>query len=274
MPRRAGANRRVSVARRVRRVHSRVRRHVPAAARTLALVLVVGIAAGACLAAARAGSAWLHTTQRLAVKAIEVAGCQRATDDEVVKAAGLVAGMSLADIQPSRVKEALARSMPWVERVRVQRWWPGKVVVRVTERTPIALVNLGKVYQMDASGVLFEAPAGAYLDLPVVSGLADTLVKGEPRRLRPSALERFHAFRRDVMGADPQWLRHITQIDFSRHESVRLALEGYPAVVEVSCTDVTRSMENLRRLLDVLPGGEEPPRGINLCYPNMAYVAP
>ena len=53
----------------------------------------------------------------------------------------------------------------------VSRHFPNTVVLRLTERTPIALVNAGRVRYTDDCGVLLPLFSCTYSNLPVVSGL-------------------------------------------------------------------------------------------------------
>jgi hypothetical protein len=52
-----------------------------------------------------------------------------------------------------------------------------------------------------------------------------------------------------------------------------MTLDGYPAVVQMAATKVTRRMNQLRQLLEVLAErGDAGACTINLCHHDMAYV--
>ncbi len=131
------------------------------------LVLALGVLAGGV-----AGWRHLSSSGALRIRAIRFEGLARADADELLALSPVKAGDSflLADV------EAMQRGLmrhPWVRRVEVRHALPPSLVVRVEERTPIALVELSGLYLVDEEGNVFKrAAAGDPLDLPLVSGLS------------------------------------------------------------------------------------------------------
>jgi cell division septal protein FtsQ len=65
------------------------------------------------------------------------------------------------------------RQMDWVERVFIERRLPRSILVSIKERKPVALLERGEIYGVDAEGrVLPPAPLLMRDDLPLISGLA------------------------------------------------------------------------------------------------------
>jgi len=244
------------------------RRYAGACALFLAIVL-----AGTCVSQGiRLATQSIRASKRLLVSAIDVTGNRALGREEIVKAAGLQPGANLLDIHASRVRDVL-RKLPAVERVTVRRSLPGRLSVRVVERAPVALVNVGRVYQVDDDGVLFDLGRGAITSLPVVTGLRDTVGADGVRRLSAAGQRRLRAFREAMGQSDPDWAQHLSQVEFSGNGTIRLTLDGHEAVVEMDGGDVTTRLNQLRRLLEVLAeeeGGAV--RGISLCRNNVAYV--
>ncbi|MBD3240954.1 MAG: FtsQ-type POTRA domain-containing protein [Chitinivibrionales bacterium] len=272
MARRVGANRRGKIRQRRKAAKAKVRTHGRRAAFGLvwlaaAVLVVVGGWTGL-----RKLERWARASEHFVVKRIEVVGNSRIAREQVVQMAGLTPGMKAFDIDPGAVQASLTGNA-LVELVRVRRWTPGKVTVQIRERTPIALVNVGRVYQVDEQGVLFELPSGTYLSLPVVTGLTDTVAGDGLRRLTPAALEKLQRFRRDMASSDKAWYLHVSQVAFTPQGRVRLTLDGYPAAIEIDDQDITRRMNQLRRLLEVLAeedGGSV--NSISFSRHNIAYV--
>lgn len=87
-------------------------------------------------------------------------------------------------------------AVDWVEDASIARVWPNRVAVRITERTPVAFVNMAipgtrssRVMLIDADGVLLEPPAQSRFTFPVLSGVTEEQTEVE-RRLRVQAMLR------------------------------------------------------------------------------------
>jgi len=135
------------------------RRHLrPTAVAVSALVVlgaIAGIAAPWALPplVAKARHDWL------ALRHIAVAGAGRIRAEEIARTTGLPLGRSLLDVDPADAEERL-RAHPWIREARVVRMPPGTVVVSVTLREPVALVESdqpGHARLVDASGYAFAA---------------------------------------------------------------------------------------------------------------------
>lgn len=105
------------------------------------------------------------------VRQVEVVGTRFLDPYVVVRAAGLDNRASIFDSAASW--RSGIRTLALVEEVRVRRVYPWQVLVEVRESEPVALVAAASLRPVDASGRLLELdPAGAALDLPVVTGVA------------------------------------------------------------------------------------------------------
>lgn len=104
------------------------------------------------------------------VRQVEVVGTRFLEPYSVVRAAGLSDRSSLFD--DPRAWRAGVRTLALVDEVRVRRFYPSKVLLEVREVEPVALVSAGTLRPVDGAGRLLELePAGAVLDLPVVTGV-------------------------------------------------------------------------------------------------------
>jgi cell division protein FtsQ len=110
--------------------------------------------------------AWvLWASPLLSVRTVQIDGVRTLTAAEVREAAGLRTGTPLLQVDVTSAAERVRR-LPQVASAQVSRGWPDRVVVTVTERAPIAVVERdGQRWLVDAGGVLFDtitgpAPAG------------------------------------------------------------------------------------------------------------------
>ncbi|AEB46431.1 MULTISPECIES: cell division protein FtsQ/DivIB [Micromonospora] len=140
-----------------RRFMARARRRRMRAA--LPWAVVGGMLAVAALVA------WvLLGTGLFGVREVRVEGAELVSAVQVRNAAGVLDGAPLARVDLAELADRIG-TLPPVERVTVHRDWPDALVVRLTERTPVAVVPRGEQFVVvDAAGVAFrtvsERPAG------------------------------------------------------------------------------------------------------------------
>jgi cell division septal protein FtsQ len=237
-------------------------------------VLVAGFVAAAAIVcgggifAASKLVSWINRSPLFTVSEVRVDGCLRVNKDDAVRLCGITPGMRMTAVRPKNAQKALLRN-GWVRGARVMRRFPNTVVINLDERSPVALVNIGQIRYMDDEGVLLPLFRGTYSGLPVVSGfMADT-----SGRLPKEAARRVVRFLDDCKKENEGFARRITQIDFSRESVVRLRLENYSALVEMTDTQTRTSVNRLMQLMDSAPTeAEKGPKRINLRYDNLAYV--
>ena len=176
---------------------------------------------------------------------------------------------------PERRRRLLA--VDWVEDAGIARIWPNRIDVRITERRPVAFVNLpvsgglsSRLLLIDSQGVLLEQPAQSHFKFPVLSGITeeqDELDRRQRVRAMMRLLDDLGSLARDISevnAANPENLVVITQVEGravelvmgNRHFSRRLQnfIEHYP--------EIRRRTSNLRafdlRLDDrITAGGQE-----------------
>jgi len=166
------------------------------------------------------GSVWLvYFSSYLALKGADVTGTRHLTKDEVLAAADLPVGDPLARVDADAVARRV-RAMAYVKSVEVTREWPDKLRIEVTERTAVAVVDLGGALRgLDADGVVFSTYRKAPPGLPVVQ------VSGDPDQdaLREAAR---------VVAALPSSLSsRVDHLEVATVDQISLALTGGRTVV-------------------------------------------
>lgn len=132
-------------------------------ARILVATLVVG---GIWMGARRAWGA-LAATDIFDVHDVEISGLRYLSRDAVLRALGVTARSNVWSDTGVWARHVAA--LPLVEHVRVSRRIPGTLVVKVVERTPVALVPTPVLRPVDARGALLPIdPSRHRLDLPVL----------------------------------------------------------------------------------------------------------
>jgi cell division protein FtsQ len=126
----------------------------------IASVLLVGLVA--------AGIWLVFVSSTLTVQHVDVQGESLLTQRQVLAAADVPQGAHLAQLDLGAIRARVAALAP-VRAVDVSRDWPDGVLIKVTERRPVAVVALdGRFSAMDRDGVLFRQYAAPPADLPRV----------------------------------------------------------------------------------------------------------
>ncbi|MDA8123337.1 MAG: FtsQ-type POTRA domain-containing protein [Deltaproteobacteria bacterium] len=123
------------------------RQALPVAAAVLAIVLIT--AGGA------AAYSWLGHSRLFSVRDIDMNRCAYVTRDEVY---GILSGAPQGNIFSLSSRDIGRRllSHPWVRSVSVRKALPDRLVVRIEERRPLAMINLDALYYVDEQGTIFK----------------------------------------------------------------------------------------------------------------------
>jgi cell division protein FtsQ len=214
----------------------RARRHQAIRRRFVRPVVVIAV-----VVTAAGGGVWAAwSSPLLAVQTVTIKGTSRLTPAEVRAAAGVPIGRSLLRLDPGSIQARVAR-LPAVRTVTVDRDWPHRLVITVTERRPVAVVSAGgRTELLDAAGVAFAtvdaAPRGL---LPIVLGAP---VPGPGDADAHAALA--------VWSELPASLRTtVIGIDAASPADVALRLRGRRTVVWGDPTQAARKLAVLRALM-------------------------
>jgi len=125
----------------------------------------------------------IHTTF-LRLDRIEINSLKRLHREEVVALAGVKPGDDMMAMKPRHIGEHLLKN-PWVEKVNVRRYLPHTLTIEITEREPVAVVNMGYLYYLDKKGEVFKPlNGGDGLDYPVLTGINEEDMWKDPAGTR------------------------------------------------------------------------------------------
>ena len=122
-----------------------------------------------------AGGIWaVYYSDTLAIEGVEVRGLASLTEDDVVAVADVPEGTPLATVDLTAIDRRVS-ALAAVASVRVTRQWPHDVLIEVTERTPVAVVDRGDgLRAVDVEGAVFSTYQRAPSDLPRITTAAVT----------------------------------------------------------------------------------------------------
>ena len=146
---------------------------------------------------------------------LQIQGAAHASERKIVSVFEQDSGRSIYLLPLSDRRNTL-RTVDWVKDATVLRLWPNRVLVRVTERTPVAFVTLApsRFGLIDEDGVILP-PAPDRFTLPVIAGVhaADSLAQ---RR------ERVHRMLRLTRDLGAEATAKISEIDVSDAENLKI----------------------------------------------------
>jgi cell division protein FtsQ len=116
------------------------------------------------------GAGWLvYFSSWLSVTRVEVTGTGVLTPGQVLDVADVPLGGALASVDTGAIGRRLRKALPRIESVEVARSWPHTIQLKVTERTPSALIKKdGKFIEVDPTGVRYATSAIAPKGVPLV----------------------------------------------------------------------------------------------------------
>jgi cell division protein FtsQ len=230
----------------------------------LAIVLVVLVPA-----AVFGGRALRHaceTSPRLAIREIEVVGTRRLDPEDLAQEAGVQTGDNLFRMNPA-LAEARLSTNPWVAGVDIRRGFPSRVVIRIAEREPVALVDAAGWVAVDASGAIL--PLGAIeerFDLPIITG------SGAPANIDPERLARGAAFLRIVAAERPYLLRDLSEVNVADANDLVAYTMHSGTAVRFGADGFAEKLARLVPVLEDLSGVDRIPVTIDLRFAGQAVV--
>lgn len=202
------------------------------------------VAAVLAVVALLGGGAWVVLDSPvLGVERVEVTGTDLLSGATIRSVAGVAPGEPLARVDVDGIR-ARVEDLVEVAEVEVRRSWPDTVVVAVTERESVAVVEReGRIRGMDDEGVLFRSYARRPPDLPLVRISAAT---------RSEALAEAAAVLRGLPSVLDGRVAFVT---VRTVDDISVRLRDGSTVVWGSAEDSGNKGDVLAILLDQEPGG-------------------
>lgn len=194
-----------------------------------ALPLAVWLGLRPCLRSAMSSPALLFQP----VRDVQLSG------NRVVALSGVLNAMGLGSAPESRPVNILhldlaemrrrVESIPWVESVTIERFFPHRLRVQIVERTPIAYADVaGRIKLVDQHGVFLDTRPRTAQAFPVIYGLDSASAASQ----RAASLAPFEQFMKETKTAarDSGW--SISEVDLSDPADLRVLLvKGHTTVL-------------------------------------------
>ncbi len=115
---------------------------------------------------------------------------------------------------PLEERKKQLEQIPWVQSATVMRLLPNRLKIDITERTPIAFVEIGShIALIDANGVIMELPPGqtTKYSFPVVVGISDS----DPLSTRAARMKIYSQFAKELDSSGGHYTADISDVDLS-----------------------------------------------------------
>lgn len=210
-------------------------------------------------------------------KDVKVLGNHYVTREQVLDTLGVGSEDSRRDQDIFRLSLKRAReqveSIPWILSATVVRSYPHALAVYVTERRPVAFVDVGgQVKMVDAHGVLLNTPDKSHFDFPIIEGL-DFQADAEGRQEQINLYQEFMRETRGKVSRSGWTVSEVNLTDVSNLKALLVQGER-TLLVYFGHTDFRARFENL---LEVLPQLRKTNAGIgsvDLRFRNQVVVNP
>jgi cell division septal protein FtsQ len=205
------------------------------------------------------------------LKSIEVSTAKHLTREEILGLTGVEPGKDLLRMNLKRMGEQLLQN-PWVETVRINRYFPDSVTISITEREPIAIVNMGFIYYLDKKGKVFKVlNQGDKLDYPVVTGFSAEELGNDPKG-SAEALETTCKLLEILRSKGSFILADVSEIHYDKGFGFTLFTASGALPVKVGSDDFAAKVERFARIYKDLMVQMPSIRYIDLDYNDKIIV--
>ena len=159
-----------------------------------------------------------------------------------------------------------ASAIPEIEKLSIKSGRDKKIVLEITERTPVALVLDGDIRLVDKNGVRFNVLPGQYYDLPL-------LIFGSAGLSGIVKLEKFNTIKKTSENLGGAFFKQISQIDFCDSSSVNLIFKSGRTEYTVGSNDIEERLVHIKKLREKFMLENREPTRADLRYRGLAYLS-
>jgi hypothetical protein len=260
-------------------VHRQTKRRTAfAAAAPVLLVVAVCVVAGV-MAYAKYGAHLIALAERMngmrnpSIDRVVVEGSFTMAPEELLRRTGVALPVTVDKLEKECLKK-IAKINPWIEKARLTGARKGTATLYISARRPIALLQLGSIWLVDEEGVCMPLKRGVSYDLPLASGLFDSVGNDGIRRLKTSDARRFATFYNEIGRCDSAFVRTVAQLHFGSDGKVGMTLCGTPTIIFMREDAVAGGLERLARIWAMVATDRQFPQRIDCSYRNLAFVSP
>ena len=211
----------------------------------------------------------LGSSSILEVRQILVKGNQKITTEEIQTRLSSFVGQNLLVVDEKSVSSKL-RTDKRITQIEIKRKWPGTLLVQITEKKPVLLLDNGQVWGLSQEGEILPVDSLESQFLPVIKGIIYRNLKPYTRTLVPELkqiLELYEA----IQSRNEQLLGLIAEINVSDKSEVVLTLLPQHTTVLLGRQNY---QQKIARLIEMLGAEENLTATIDLRFEGLGLVRP
>ena len=198
----------------------------------LLAVATIGVAVGARM--------WMKD---LPVRGVRIEGIRIVPSEDIFHLAAVPMEKHLYDVKLSEVRDRL-RQNPFVKDVAVHRDPPDCILIQVEERVPQAVIVAGRMFYVDADGMLMPViRSESAFDLPVITGAAEIQSCEIGKQLSHPAIREAILLVMAAQQLDDALYRRISEVHIEPSGDLLLYTADGGVPVVVGRGDITTKLE-------------------------------
>jgi len=191
------------------------------------LLAGVSLVAGGCLV--YGGAQFFLFSPRVTLNSddqIEVTGNRYVNTSLVTEKFEADLGRSVLRI-PLDERRAELEAIPWIAQASIERVLPNRLLIELTERTPVAFLRAGnQLALVDENGVILDRPLEGDFHFPVAIGFDDSM----PRPDRETRMHLYVQFMKEIDLAHPGATDQVSEVNLADAQDLRAAMAGLPGL--------------------------------------------
>ena len=208
---------------------------------------------------------------------VMVEGNHYVSKAEILNALGVPGGSAHTHNDIFRIslkqRDKQIESVPWILSATVVRSYPHNLAIYVTERQPVAFVDVGgEIKMVDQYGVLLDTPDKSHFDFPIIKGL-DFQGSVAGREARINLYQEFMKETSQKISSSG-WI--VSEVDLSDSSNLKALLVqgGQTLLVYFGHDDFLARYENLLAVLPQLRKTNARIDSVDLRFRNQVVVNP
>ncbi len=188
------------------------------------------------------------------VQSMDIQGCRVTSPNEIREMGGFTFGTSLFSIK-LKESEGFLKQHAWIREAELERQWPNRLVVKIREHEPEAMVSHGesghdKLHYVNKTGICFSpVRAGEDVDFPVITGLYS--LSGEHERKQALA-EALYFLKLAGMNNPNLPVQLVSEVNIDEKEGMVIYLVDHPFPIYFGRENVKKKYRQLRKVLEIL----------------------